>query len=237
MTVDCLECTSTTGRVYSGLVNRWMSRSENCSPQSQTVRITMFSCTQNQKHMLVAGKHTINAIWGRYILHGDRTIVLRIKEECVEYGHERRVPHAGQIRFGELECTRKLLQQLPHAIQIQQKQWTLLARTIVDDVAQAIARKKKLFNEKCEYNIDRVYLNGWPSATHSFCTNDWKPAIVRLAGSSSNWTRLDSTQHMSRPSHSCSTTVTPDCMRNADSVACLRHSDTYSIQQDFSRRL
>lgn len=41
--------------------------------------------------------------------------------------------------------------------------------------------------------------NGWPPATHSFCSNDWKPVTVRKWGSNNNCAKLDITQHKSLP--------------------------------------
>lgn len=84
-----------------------------------------------------------------YFLLCLQTIVLRIEKECIEDGQEHRVPDAGQIRFGELKIGGELLQQLPHAIQEQQQQWTLLAGAVVDHMTHSITehtnRKLNLF--------------------------------------------------------------------------------------------
>lgn len=59
--------------------------------------------------------------------HRLQSLGLRIELEGIEDGHEARVPQRGQVCLRELELVGELLQQLPHAIEEEQKHWTLFA--------------------------------------------------------------------------------------------------------------
>lgn len=80
------------------------------------------------------------------------------------------------------------------------------------------------------------YLNGWPRATQSFWMSDSNPLIVRKYGSNNNCVKLEITQHMSRPSFSCKTTVFISLLIVvAASSAYFRHNETYNSQHDLSK--
>lgn len=69
-------------------------------------------------------------------------------------------------------------------------------------------------------------LNGWPSETQSFWMSDSNPDVVRKYGSSKIWVRLEITQHISRPSFSCRTTVRPSLIVVAAIFAYFRLNET-----------